>query len=995
MFNIRLTAMASAVLVCMSAFSAESSPSTGTGPANSLKYGFRLYEKGMYVKAREIFSSYPEDPIAGGYAVLCEVKMKTTGYEVRMRKYLDTYPYSGLAPKIRYAYALNLFDEGDYAQASAEFSDLAPGNLYKDILPEYTYKKAYSEFRSGNENDAVQGFLKVSRLPRNDYQAPAAYSLAYIYYENKKFTPAEEWFGKASADPRFKAVSLYYILECRFMSGDYRYVVDHGESMYESVPQERKSHLARIISESFLVLGDPEKAKAYYDRTDIGEGTGRMDLFYAGSLLYALQDYKGAVAKFSMMPERTDSLGQIANYQLGYSCIQIKNKVAALQAFKDAAAMDYNWEIQEDAWFNYAKLAFDLNNDASVFESYLSKYSDSAKGDRIYAYMAIAALYRHDYAGAIETYDKIDVLDADMKRNYMKANYLYASQLIESGSFRKAVPSLKAAAYYSDRRSVLNQMSRYWLAESYYRGDDWPQASAVFKELYNISALDDREEGALLPYDIAYCYYKAGNWKGAEEWFDIYVQSEDKTMRRDAFTRIGDCRFIVKDYGAAVTSYEAAVKEFPDLGDLYPYYQAGLCLSLADSPREEIELLSEVPSASPSASFYSETMYELGRAYMSAGDNNSASDVFAKLSDSSKDSSYVARALLSLGMIATSESKYDDALGYYKRVVSEMPSSGYTQDAISAIESIYQKKQEPEKYFAYLKTLPVDEVNEDKETMFFNASEQIFLAENYQKAVTSLQAYLSEYPHGAHVALADFYMGESYKNLGKKEQACDWYKKVIDEGGAYVEQASLNFAMLSYDLQKYADAFYGYQSLSQNARIENNRHIAVEGMMNSAYHAKDYSAAIENAKKLGSDPRSDADDKRRASYVEAKSYLATSHRDEAFAILKTLSAQTKTPEGAEAAYLLIQDVYDQGRFEDVQNMVYAFSDSGTTQNYWLAKAFIVLGDSFAERGDMTQAKATFESIRDGYKSENQDDDVLEAVEMRLGKLSESMGDNKQ
>ena len=92
---------------------------------------------------------------------------------------------------------------------------------------------------------------------------------------------------------------------------------------------------------------------------------------------------------------------------------------------------------------------------------------------------------------------------------------------------------------------------------------------------------------------------------------------------------------------------------------------------------------------------------------------------------------------------------------------------------------------------------------------------------------------------------------------------------------------------------------------------------------------------------------------------------------------------------------MIQDVYDQGRFEDVQNMVYAFSDSGTTQNYWLAKAFIVLGDSFAERGDMTQAKATFESIRDGYKSENQDDDVLEAVEMRLGKLSESMGDNKQ
>ena len=94
--------------------------------------------------------------------------------------------------------------------------------------------------------------------------------------------------------------------------------------------------------------------------------------------------------------------------------------------------------------------------------------------------------------------------------------------------------------------------------------------------------------------------------------------------------------------------------------------------------------------------------------------------------------------------------------------------------------------------------------------------------------------------------------------------------------------------------------------------------------------------------------------------------------------------------GAEAAYLIILDSYDKGEFEAVEEKVYAFSDAGTSQVYWLAKSFIVLGDSFVERDEMEQAKATFESIRDGYEPSGTDDDVMDNVAMRLRKLEEIM-----
>ena len=121
-------------------------------------------------------------------------------------------------------------------------------------------------------------------------------------------------------------------------------------------------------------------------------------------------------------------------------------------------------------------------------------------------------------------------------------------------------------------------------------------------------------------------------------------------------------------------------------------------------------------------------------------------------------------------------------------------------------------------------------------------------------------------------------------------------------------------------------------------------------------------------------------------YIMAKSYIAVGQRDKALDILKKVSQHKLLPYGAEATYILIQDAFDNGEFEEVENMVYAFSDSATNQMYWLAKSFILLGDAFAERGDYEQAEATFKSIKDEYIPSGKDDDVLEQVAVRLVRL---------
>ena len=984
MMSRRLTIAISLILLCLGFDS----------NAQDMRDAIRLYDNGMYSRARTYFDDAASAGLNAdpeGYAVLCDVRQNVPGYTRTMNRFIADNPQSPHIPQILYAHALILFDAQDYAAAGEVFAQIKPRRLDKSQRTEYTFLKAYCALDAAKMQEALEGFEQVEKMPQSDYTAASRYILGYINYDLKNFKTSIGWFEKSLNDPRFADLSSYYIMECRFMLKDYAYVTENGDAMYEKVPQERKPQLSRIISESWMVLGDAEKAREYMELNakEGGEPSGRADWFYRGSVLYAVEDYKGAIDSYSMMGERTDSIGQIASYQLGYCFIQTKNKVAALDAFKSASHLSYDKNIEEDAYFNYAKLAFDLNSDYSIFYDYLDKYSDTKKGERIYSYIAVAALHDRDYEAAIDAYANIDYLEGDMRNNYMKANYLRAEQLVSLGSYRMAIPCLKAAAYYSERGTKFNQLSRFWLAESYYRNNEFVQARDIYMDLYNTSALYGREESGLILYNIAYTYYKEGNYAQANKWFTEYLASDTVKYRKDALERKGDCHFISKQYKDACATYDQVIKAYYDVDDIYPYYQSALSYGLDKNNGKKIQLLSYALNAAPEAEFYAEAIYELGRSYALKEDDENAFMCFNKIAESVKDSTFVAKAYIEMGSISRNQSQFNEALGYYKTVVEQMPKSGYAEDALLAIESIYQTKNEPEAYLAYIENIGKGETKtaDEREVMIFNAAEQIFLSENYNKALASLQAYLDKYPDGKFAYKADFYMAESYKSLGKKEQACDCYRNVISDGeGSFVELSMLNFANISFSLERWEDAYGGYSSLYNSARLENNTFVALTGMMRSAFKAHSWVNAIQKAEMLIADSRSDADLKREAEYVKAKSCWASSRREIALDLLDNLACDLNDAYGAESAYILIVDAYDRGEFAEVENMVFAFSDSGSPQTYWLAKAFIVLGDSYVERGDLKQARATFESVRDGYTAEGPSDDVPSNVELRLTKL---------
>ena len=113
---------------------------------------------------------------------------------------------------------------------------------------------------------------------------------------------------------------------------------------------------------------------------------------------------------------------------------------------------------------------------------------------------------------------------------------------------------------------------------------------------------------------------------------------------------------------------------------------------------------------------------------------------FSRLRETSADKTYRARATIGLGMAYRNASDYDKALECYKEVVATMPGSEYAEESMMAIESIYQRLGQPGKFLEYVEqnALGTPKTDAEREKMYFNTAEQLYLAGNYAETVTTV-----------------------------------------------------------------------------------------------------------------------------------------------------------------------------------------------------------------------------------------------------------------
>lgn len=926
-----------------------------------------------------------------GYRLSGLIRSGIPAPDVAVEEYAARYMESPLIPRLLFECAVCHFDREEYSEAARLLSTISAGDLYKEERDEFHFRLGYCLMRSGLDKEAEAAFAKVAEGGDSPYLIPSLYYRGYICYAGRNFEKAIPLFERAMTDERYRIYSMYHILESEFLLKNYRYVTEKGHEVYELVDEAYKHKVARIISEAYYGLERPDRAKYYFELYSVNGGEmSKKDLFYSGMISYTLKNYGEATATFSQIASSSDSLGQNAAYHLGQSHIQQKNKHSALEAFKIASECSFDSEIQEDALFNYAKLSFDLSRDIRPFEEYLSRYATTGRWDEIHGYMATSFLINGSYEEAIEELNKIRNKSRHDISNLQKALFFRGLELAKSGSFTAAAPFFREAAESRYYNGDLRNLATFWLAESLYRRDEFDSSLSLLASLQKNGRFRQTPEYFTSFYNMGYNYFKMEQYDKSLEYFGRYTGfSEKMKYSYEATLRMADSYFMLRDYDSASQLYERiAVSE--EYANLYPAIQGAIAYGLLSEYDKKCALLEEITKPEHSSSpLYSQALYELGRTLVQNVEDEKAEPIFKRLIEHPKDSSYYYKSLLEMGMIYANRQKYDRALGYYKQVVEKNPVSDEGASAISGIEGIYQSLNKPEIFLSYLDSLGLSSVKsaDEKESMLFNSAEQIYLSANYTGALDALLSYLRKYPEGAKRANAYFYIADCYDKSGKAERAAEYYFKVMETGDeSFSELATLNYATLSYKLQNYSDAAAAYETLEKVAKLDNNKKEALKGQVMACYMNKEYEKSLHRASEFKKITDLSQQENELADYYSAKSYLALSERDKAIPLLKRVAEDPGSEFGSEASYLLVLDAYDAGNFTEVEQMSFKLSESGNISRYWLARIFITLGDSYMERDNTAQAKATFESILDNYVPSG-NDEIKSIVKMRLAKLA--------
>lgn len=949
-----------------------------------------LYKQEQYWSACLLFENLEQrDPenrsaLVASYRILCDIALKDPGVDTRIARWEERYPSAPLKHQIYNNFGNLLSDETRYQEAAAVYDKVNVKRLPKSERASLTFRKGYINMQLGNSHKAITLFLETETYPPGqEYHWAARYYRGYIHYAKGRFEDAIPLLEPLTEIPQYGALSSVYLLQALFYTGKYEQVIRQGVPIYRDADPALRTTLAKTLSESYFALGRTEEARSFFDDyLKDARSLTLTDSYFSGILHFKLGDYERAAEQLSLVGERPDSLGQNALYHLGETYIQLRNKLQAMDAFRRASALDFDPAIREDAFFNYAKLAFDVNRDIQVLSLYRNAYPNSPRLDEIQNYIAANYFLNRDYASAVEALQALRDPTPENREDLKKAAYLRGVQLYQAGSFRDA------ERYFSMAREP------YWVAECLYRSNLFGNAIQIWEQFIRQSgSFSNPEKYRTSHYNIAYAYFKQGDYANAENWFTRYLRlgPRNNSLMSDTYLRLGDCAFAQYKHQQALEEYQEALDHKTVVPD-YALYQMGMAQGILNRESEKIQTLDRLMQEYPSSAYYSPALFEQGRTYIQTNQYAKAEERFRIILSFDTHRAYHAKALIELGLIQINLQNSEAALDYYKEVLRRFPDSPDITDALAGIENIYLSRNDSRGFFKYMESLGIDsgKTPGEKELMIFASAEQLYLDHSHAEAVTALNNFIKEYPKSEKIPAAHFYLGECLSQLGKMQMAADSYLVVMKKpSGSFTELATRNYASIQYDLEQYANAVDAYMSLNDIAVLENNRLVAIKGLMWSFFKNKQFRNAIVQSAKVLDNSAFGKDVHNDAVYISAMSHLNLGEREKALPLLEVLSRESHTAYGAEAYYLLCKDAFDSGEFEKAETMVYNFADTNTPQEYWIARSFILLGDIFAERGEWAQAKATYESVQNGYNP-SEPDDIAQLTSLRIQKCEEAL-----
>ena len=974
-------------------------PFTDTEIGSEYNRGMELYGKEKYPAAIALLDSYRKNnndhnalqiSEAEYFSAISALKLFNSDGEYRMVNYMAKYPDSPHLNEARLSLGDYFYQNKNYRKAVKYYKSANRQDLQGGKLAEYFFRLGYSLYTTGDKPGALLMFSEIKDID-TEYTSPAIYYFSQVAYEQKMYETALEGFTRLKDDETFGGIVPFYIVQILYLKKDYDGILTIAPDLVNKAGKERAVELYRFIGDAWYNKGNYKEALPYLEKYAEGaKASDRENKYQLGYSYYKTGDIDKAIKIFLEIGSRSDLVSQNIWNVLGDCYIQKGDKKRAQLAFGEASKMDFDKGIKEEALFNYAKLTYETSYSPfgeaiAAFQEYINLYPGSPRVQEVYEYLVATYTQLKNYKAALASLDKIQKKDSRLEEAYQKVAFFRGLELFKNLEFENSIDMFEKSLRYEKYNRSVRARTIYWRGEGFYRLGLYDKAREDYELFIGIPGARTLDEYNLVRYNLGYAYFNAGDYSSAQDNFQNFEQGAaniKSDVIADAWNRIGDCYYIDRNYQQAISYYDKVIDYGATDAD-YAMFQKGFSIGLMSDQKAKVNVLSALILKYPSSAYVPQAIFERGRAYVVLGDHSKGEVDFNNIISNYPTSPFVPRAILQMGLLYYDLGENDKAIAQFKKVIEGYKSTPESRYAMTGLRNAYVDNNDVDSYFSYVKSLDgYADINlSEKDSLLYTSGENLYIKGTYDKAADVFSNYLKEFPNGSFKQNAQYYLAESLRTKGETEEALKLYIDISSQPTSqFYEQALIAAGTLLYQKEDYETSLGYFEKLEKLLTNDENRLISLRGQLRSAYQVDDADKTIAAADKINSLKKVPEELTREATFMSAKANYSLKKFDEALAGFRKVAKEVTSVEGAESKYRVAEILYKKDQMEESEKIITEFIDQNSPHQYWMARIFLLLADISMKKGDILQAQATLQSLKDYYTV--QDDGILDEVRAR-------------
>ena len=907
------------------------------------------------------------------YTTVCALKQGEGRAESEAQQYIDVEKNTARTQMMSYHLGEYYFAQQKFTEAATQYEQTNIANLSNREIADMKFHQGYSYFTLQQFEKAKSAFNSIRTIKDDPNYKDANYYYGFLAFRDRQYNEALEAFKIVENEKSYGTVVPYYIAQIYYIQGKKDEAITYIQTKLQSgsSSQYYDLELKQLIGHAYFEKKEYAKALPYLeDYVSRSKKVRREDLYELSYCYYQGNKLAKAIDGFKQLSGKDDSLSQHAMYLLGDAYLKTGQKSNARNAFLFCSSNSSNTEQKEISKYQYAKLSYELGYQDEALNSlstFLADYPNSTYNTEAKELMIDVLANTNNFKDAQAMLEGLTKPSENAKRLYPRILYGRATELINDGRLAEADALLDKALADPNNKSVLPLLN-FWKGELAYRNNKLDDAIKYYHEYEKGGSPTSGEANATnVRYNLGYSYLRKENYPVALTYFEPLGRNpslSSNSFTQDAYIRTADCYFMQKDYARAKTMYDNVVKLSWPAED-YATFQNAM-LAGVKSPKDKITLMNTMIRKFPTSSLVTDANMEIANTYMSDEKFSEAIPYLSTVAKTSGNACLVPQAILKMGTAYYNLNNNAEALKQFKILIDKYPSSPEAEDALDNVKTIYIEDGKPDEYASFMRDAgrPLSVSTEDSLT--YAAAEKRYDDQDIAGALTGFNNYLQKFPDGVYALDANFNKAEIYNSKKDWNNALIGYDAVAANApNKYAERSVLTAARINFfELKNYARAETYYTQLKQITASQENKLEAMRGLLRCQYQQQKWTEAVENAKELTESKGSSADDKTLANMAIAKSYQVAGQYDLAITNFKSVVQLNKAALAAEARYEIANCWYQVNKLTEAEKAAFETVNKSGSYDYWITKAYILLGDIYFRQKDYFNAKATFQSVVD-------------------------------